>query len=190
MQLQLLSLFFLILSLSAEALAEDLRDVQPPVAYPPNFLLWRILLGVVAAGLLYFLIRFFLPKIRHKEIEATPSKSSWEIAYERLAALAEEKLPQKGKANEFFTRLSLIVRHYMEDRFSIQAPEMTTEEFLASLKRAQELTDKHKGALREFCNFSDMVKFARYSASVPEMEEGFSLAKRLVDETCSRTPEG
>src|SRR5258707_12752244 len=53
--------------------------------------------------------------------------SAFEIA---LAAL--QRLRQDSPTVEvFYTRLSDIVRQYIEDRFGLHAPERTTEEFLA-----------------------------------------------------------
>lgn len=163
--------------------APELHDVRPPVDFPSNYWLVLSLLGVVVLVGCAFLFRYLIRRLRHRVPRVAPAKTAWDIAYERLIALEKENLPQRGLADAFYTRLSLIVRCYMEDRFLIRAPEMTTEEFFVSLKTALELTDRHKQALREFLNFSDMVKFARHTASVAEMEAGLALAKRLVDET-------
>jgi hypothetical protein len=165
------------------ARAEDLRDVRPPVDLPPNYaLLWLVLILAVAAGLI-LLIWFLRKRMRRTKGKYITPKTAWELACEQLDLLARENLPGQGKIEEYYVRLSLIVRCYMEARFGIQAPEMTTEEFLLSLRNAPELLDRHRQALREFLNCSDMVKFAKYGASPAEAEEGFALAKRLVEET-------
>jgi len=165
------------------AWAQDLRDVRPPVDLLPNYFWFWILAAALTAGISAAAL-FWLNK-RNSRLAGknVVVKAAWEIASEELDALAKENLPAQGRVKEYYVRLSQIVRRYMEGRFAIQAPEMTTEEFLLSLRNAPELIDRHRQAMREFLNCSDMVKFAKYGASVAEMEQGFTLAKRLVEET-------
>jgi hypothetical protein len=176
----LLSPLFLDVPLAA---AEGIRDVKPPVALPSDFfLLVLILLILIGIGAIW-LIRFLLRKKRKKKAAPAPALPPWAIAYERLESLRLEDLPGKGRTKEYYTRLSDIVRRYIEDRFDIHAPEMTTEEFLFSLRNSSKMNPKQKEALQGFLNCCDMVKFARYSSNHQEMEQSFSLARRLVDET-------
>ncbi|MBI4309916.1 MAG: hypothetical protein HY591_06255, partial [Candidatus Omnitrophica bacterium] len=75
------------------------------------------------------------------------------------------------------------VRHYLEDRFQIKAPEMTTEEFLNLVKTSPALKEEHKRILRDFLNGCDMVKFARHEPTVEEAQANFDLARQLIEET-------
>ncbi len=161
----------------------ELKDVRPPVNLPPNYFFLFLLLGTIFLIGLFFLIRWLLPKMRAKKQAVIIPKSSWEIALEQLARLEEENLPSRGETKEYFIRLSGIVRHYLEDRFLVKAPEMTTDEFLVYIKTLSVLNDQQKHSLKEFLTFSDMVKFARYGSTVSEMTSAFDLAKRLVQET-------
>jgi len=165
-------------------LADDIRDVRPPVPLPPNYFLWFLLLAPFLAGALYFLIRFLLKKINKKQPSHVfiPPKPR-ETAYLQLRQLKRENLPAERKIKEYFTRLSGIVRSYIEGRFSINAPDMTTEEFLSSRGVSNVFNDQQKESLKQFLHCCDMVKFARYGSSDREIEESFLLAKRLVDET-------
>ena len=49
-----------------------------------------------------------------------------------LPALVTEDLIARGLIQEFHYRTSGIVRGYIERRFGVSAPEMTTEEFLTA----------------------------------------------------------
>ena len=109
--------------------------------------------------------------------------SAWEKAYQQLEALRQENLLDKGLFKEFFTRVSDIARLYMENRFNIHAPHMTTEEFLYYLGISGHLNDTQKISLKEFLNSCDMVKFAKYAPTTIEALRNFDLAKRLVDDT-------
>ncbi len=160
-----------------------LRDVKSPVDFPPGYFFLYVFLFViiVVAGIL--LIRFFIRKFAKKKTEALVPPSPWEVAYESLAKLKDDNLLAQSRIKEYYIRLSGIVRHYIEDRFDVKAPEMTTEEFFFSLKTAQCLSGAQKDALKEFLNCCDMVKFAKYASNDREIEQSFVSAKRLVDET-------
>jgi hypothetical protein len=61
-------------------------------------------------------------------------KPAHEIAYARLRALVKDDLIKAGKVKEVYERVSNILRHYIEHRFDLRAPERTTEEFLIELQ--------------------------------------------------------
>ncbi len=92
-------------------------------------------------------------------------------------------LPSQGRIDAFFTELSSIVRHYIEDRFALRAPEMTTEEFLWSLGREGALDADQRVMLEGFLTACDRVKFARHAATRAEIDDAFALADRFVRET-------
>ena len=161
----------------------DIRDVKPPVDLPDLWwlLVCLLVLGAVAAGIYLFLRYKKLPRAPLKP--QVPPLPSWEKAYQQLEALRRENLLDKGLFKDFFTRVADIARHYMEDRFNIHAPHMTTEEFLYYLGISGHLNETQKIALKEFLNSCDMVKFAKYAPTIKEAWTNFDLAKRLVDDT-------
>ena len=161
----------------------DIKDVKPPVNLPDFWwLLWLILALVVIAVAVYLFLRFKKPS-KEPVKPQVPELPAWDKAYQELEALRQENLLDKGLFKEFFTRVSDIARYYMEDRFNIHAPHMTTEEFLYYLGISGHLDEAHKLALKEFLNSCDMVKFAKYDPTVKEALNNFDLAKRLVDDT-------
>jgi hypothetical protein len=106
-----------------------------------------------------------------------------EIAYKALEDLKGSGLVKQGLVKEYFFRLSFIVRQYLENRFDLRAPEMTTEEFLASMKGSDKLNELIKNMLKDFLERSDMVKFAKYGPTADEILDAFDAAKGLIDET-------
>jgi hypothetical protein len=172
-RLQLIFLF-----MAANVWAEDIKDVKPPVAFPINFLPWMII-GAIAffAAIVYFF------KKRPKPVVPAKTQTPWEKAYERLEQLQKEKLIEKNNWSEYFYKLSLIMRMYMEDKYQINAPEMTTEEFLKSMEQSQDLNAHHKDILKNFLISCDLIKFAKYQPPADEAEKSFALAKKLIDET-------
>ena len=161
--------------------ANDLKDVKPPVSLPEFPWLLIVLIVVAAAVLIFCLWYWFrIRRVYPKKVEIKPP---WEIAYQRLQDLRQRDLFGQGMAKEHFTELSDITRKYIEGRFDIHTPEMTTEEFLGFVKDSPLVETKHKEILKSFLRFSDMVKFAKYGPSADEAGQSFELAKQFVDET-------
>jgi hypothetical protein len=161
----------------------DIRDVKPPVNLPDLWwLLWLLLILAAAAAGIYFFLRYKKPP-QEKVMPQAPPLPAWEKAYQQLEALRREDLLAKGLLKEFFTRVSDIARHYMEDRFNIHAPHMTTDEFLYYLGITGYLNEGQKQALKDFLDSCDMVKFAKYAPTINEAQKNFDLARKLVDDT-------
>ena len=161
----------------------DIKDVKPPVDLPDLWwLLWLLLILIAIAAAVYFFLRYK----RSASVPVAPPEPqlpAWELAYQQLEALRQENLLDKGLLKEFFTRVSDISRQYMENRFKIHAPHMTTEEFLYYLGISGHLNETQKISLKGFLNSCDMVKFAKYAPTTNEALKNFDLAKRLVDDT-------
>ena len=101
-------------------------------------------------------------------------------------------LLEKGEAKLFYLRLSNVLRHYIEDRFGLRAPEQTTEEFLVELRQGQPFGSAHKELLQSFLEHCDLVKFAELQPTRGEAETTVALCRRFIDETRyeqSTTPE-
>lgn len=175
----LLTAYCLLLTLQASA--DELKDVKRPVNLPePPWLL--IFMIIAAAAVVIIGIWYWL---RRKNTGAKPAviKSPWGIAYQRLWELRQRDLIGQGKFKEHFIELSDIIRKYIEGRFNIHAPEMTTEEFLGFVKNSPLMEVQYKELLKNFLRLADMVKFAKYDPSPNEAAESFELVKRFVDET-------
>ena len=164
---------------------QDIRDIRPPVYFPENYSLLIAIAAVIALAALFFLARAFLKMIRERISQRPPPapKSAHQIALEALLALQAKNLPGMGRIKEYYFELSDIVRHYLENRFSYRAPEMTTEEFLEAIKASPEMLKEHKALLRKFLSHCDMVKFAKYGPTPIEILDSFHAAEDLVDQT-------
>jgi len=137
-----------------------------------------ILCAVLTGGILWW------KKVKQvKAIEAERKKPAHEIAYLELQKLKSLKLVEAGLINEYYVRLSDIIRRYLENRFSFRAPEMTTEEFLAALTKSPQVGKEHKDLLRYFLIQCDMVKFAKYGPTKIEVLDSFRLAENFIDGT-------
>ena len=87
------------------------------------------------------------------------------------------------RIEEFYVRVSTILRRYVELRFGLRAPEQTTEEFLVSALAIGGLIAAHRDLLGTFLQHCDLVKFARHRPTPGAMEETFESAKTFVEHT-------
>ncbi len=112
-------------------------------------------------------------------------KPAHEVAYARLRALVALNLVEQGRRKEFYERISGILRHYIEDRFDLHAPEQTTEEFLGELRSAQVFASSDKQVLEEFLTHCDLVKFAKHEPTSEQVQRVFDLVKDFIERTKS-----
>ena len=168
-----------------QALAE-LKDILPLELAPSRaYLLWAALglfglLLVAGAAVLYLR--------RKTNVSAMPEVilSPWERAQQRLKALAEKGYVETGDHEAYYVELSAIVRQYLEERFGIRAPELTTQEFIHEASSNALLKEEHRAFLIEFLKHSDYVKFARYAPTPEQMQRVFGLVERFINETIPR----
>ncbi len=151
----------------------DLKSLEKTKREIPGW--WPfLLLGILAIlGLLAGLILYFRRKRRIQEAHRTPE----EIAMEELENLEATGLMEEARYREYVFGLSLIFRRYLEGRFHVPAAEQTTEEILASLRRAKNFDKALKEAARSFLEETDPVK---YRGLEPQPEETETWRSRLV----------
>ena len=117
-------------------------------------------------------------------------RNAYEIAKQRLDQLLLQPEPTTApEVERFFVSISAIVRKYLEDRFELRAPELTTEEFLELAGSAGDLSRDHQGLLREFLRQADLVKFAAMTASRDEIQHSVDLAIRFLEDTREHAPD-
>jgi hypothetical protein len=159
-----------------------IEDIDGVVEIPKKASLWWVwglgavcLIGAAGAWLVLRrkrameLIRIFRP--------------AHEVAYARLRALVKEDLLKAGRVKEFYERISSILRHYIEDRFDLRAPERTTEEFLSELQHTDVLGATDKESISEFLTHCDLVKFAKHRPTNEQIQRTFDLVRKFIEKT-------
>ncbi len=134
-------------------------------------------LAVLASGsvLLYRAVR------ARRRIEA--QRSAYDEAVAHLRGLADRGAPDADATDSWFVELSAIVRRYLEQRYDIRAPELTTDEFLQVASSGHELTDTHRQLLIQFLERCDRVKFAGYRPDADESLATLAAARGFVEDT-------
>ena len=143
-------------------------EVDPQKDLPP--LSWKLVgwtLGILATAagvlaLLWFLVRLLARKV--KEHRMSPIERAWV----ELDRLLKKGLPGRGRYKDFYVELTMVVRRYVQRKYGIRAPHLTTEEFLREISSTE--TALAPEALRQFLESADMVKFAGVEAT-PEMAD-------------------
>src|ERR1041384_8255097 len=104
---------------------QDIKDIKPPLDIPSQWMWVWIGLGLLLVlALVIGLVFIFLRKSRAVKQEEITPLSAWDKAYARLENLRLKKIMESSYLKPFYSELSDIIRHYLEERFSIKAPEM------------------------------------------------------------------
>ena len=160
----------------------DIRGLKDVIEIPTgNEWIWWLLVAVavlVVAGVVAWFIRRHLAKCS-AELAPPPPPPPHVVAWERL----QRALELIHEAEWFCIEVSHIIRVYLEERFSLHAPDRTTEEFLLELQSSRRLAGEHKQLLANFLSECDMVKFARAEPPEQELRSLHEAASRLVGET-------
>ena len=178
------------LKVSVESVLEDpqsaeLRDIADPVDVPVPWW-WWVLATVLTCTALAALGWWWR---RWRQAQSVPRRvTPHEAALAKLDALLAENLLADGYLKLFYLRLSDIVRHYIEDRFGLRAPEQTTDEFLVALANAPQIRGDHQQLLRRFLRQADMVKFAKFKPGADETGGAVEAARRFIEQTVPEDP--
>ena len=153
----------------------DIKDVKGPMRYFE--INWPIVSGIL---IIFLIITGILIYIFRKK--PAPVKLPHETALEELEA-ARGSFSKNSDLKEYYAGISDCVRRYIERSFKLKAPEMTTEEFLGSLRESTLLSLDQKDLLKAFLNACDLVKFAKYTPARAEMESVFAAARKFIEDT-------
>ena len=161
----------------------SLPDATGPVEISPRkffvwpgprfFLRWAAI--VLAALLLFLLLRFAVRRIRHAVRIRRMSPS--ERAFYELDKLLGSGLVERGLFKDFYVELTHVVRRYIERAYGIHAPRQTTDEFLVSAKGDPRFGEESVSRLSGFLRSADMVKFAGVQAT-PDMASNAATSAR------------
>ena len=139
---------------------------------------WLWLLLPLLAGAIYgawhkFFRRIILPK-------------PWEKALHAVTKLCNRVKHKKISPEKAFAALCDVVRDYLEIRFAIPAPRLTTQEFMQNmLNFSSPVTEEQRNFLCRFLATADMIKFARAASD----DTAFNLAAEHAAELIRATAE-
>lgn len=166
---------------------------QADVIYPnsrwydflPDFITdywgWILVVIIVILGAIFGLLLYK----KKLPIALTPTQKEippYELAIQLLEKLRDEKLCERGQEKEFYTRLTDILRSYIDSRFGINAMEMTTTQIIESLNNNNETVDS-KSYVEQVLEIADFVKFAKVRPLPDDNVKSYNWALQFVKET-------
>ena len=89
---------------------------------------------------------------------------------------------QRGLEKQFYTQLTDILREYIDKRFGIDAPEMTSDEIVTAIHRNTDVTSTTDN-LKQILTLADLVKFAKYTPPTEEVDLSLINAYLFVNQT-------
>merc|ERR1711991_172090 len=110
------------------------------------------------------------------------------IALSELDKLKTRKLWQDGRFKLYYTELTDIIRTYLDNRYGIEAMEMTSDEIMDALLSNKSIDEKLKAKLKDTLLTSDLVKFAKQKPLATENDNNWSNMVDFVEGT-KRTPQ-
>ncbi len=164
---------------------QQIFDIKEPLNTPLQFdeikelLIWGSIAAVPLAIIIFFVVRWL--RNRHKKLYGKPMDPPHVTAIAALIALKHKKLWQQGKIKEYHSAVSTILRYYIEGRYNIGAPEMTTPEIVSALKAT--LTARELDTLQDVLSLSDLVKFAKWAPEAEQNEEMHDIAYNFIEQT-------
>ena len=155
-------------------LAQGSHDIAPPVDYsliPPWAVFVAAFVGLTLFGLIawLFLRRRPAPK---------PPKLPRERALEALREMESEI--ERLTPYQFSIRVSDVLRRYVTEQFALPVTRQTSVEFLGALAKASPFSNDERSLLEDFLNRCDLIKFARYEASLVDSRLLLEEATRFV----------
>lgn len=170
---------------AANAITDIKEVMDPPFSW--KYFLKTIFPWIIAFHILLAILYFVLTLLRKKPgmvgVVAEVKVPPYVKAIEQLQQLKEEKLWQQNLQKEYFTRLTDILREYIELSFTIPAPELTSDEILGQLIQLKKENKEAYTRLQQLLQLADLVKFAKWYATPGENEQCLSNAVEFVNLT-------
>jgi hypothetical protein len=173
--------------IAVEAATAQLRPALGELDPDVGGIGWVALLGIVGGALVVGAGSVLAYRALRARRRIEQQRSAYDDAVAQLREL-EANPPDETSADRWFVSLSAIVRRYLEHRYEIRAPELTTEEFLQVATARPELTAEHRALLSSFLERCDRVKFAGYRPDADESLATLKAARGFVEDTRLREP--
>lgn len=138
----------------------DIHEIAQPVDYslvPP----WVYYAGaIVALGLIGLVLWW----IRKRSLRPKPIRSARDQAQDALDQVGREM--ETMSPYQFSIAVSDILRGYVTEQYQLPVTRQTSVEFLSTLARSSPFSPEEASLLEDFLGRCDLIKFARYDATI------------------------
>ena len=182
-------------SVKVDTTKQKLFDIKPLSQVKKNYnrlisrVLWGLVLALIVIGASYtYLFQKRKKELRERELPP------FDRAIEELKALESEKPFEQDEFKLYYSRLTDVVRRYLEEEAKIDALESTSEELLIKLEMRKgegtlDLDFTTLKSLREVLKNADLVKFAKSMPEYRIANEDRRAVEHVVMETKQALPE-
>lgn len=161
-----------------------LNPIKEPVGLPPDPTpALYVMMGLGITALLAAVFLYFRRLRTAGRGRPEPVLAAHELAYRQLEGILGEKLIERGEIKLFFSKISDVLRVYIENRFGIHAQRQTTEELMSDASRGASFANAHGASLLEFLNSCDLVKFAGRRPHPDEIAKAVDVCKDFIEAT-------
>lgn len=161
-----------------------IHDIKGQMKYPVTFkeaLPWAG--GVILLAALIILVVYLIRNGRKSENADEKEEAAYIVALRRLEKFRGDKYWAPDKQKIYYSGITDALKFYIEKRFGVDAPEMTTAELFSALKDSKDLSPELYNEAKALFETADFVKFAKHSASDEENAKALPLAVRFVTST-------
>jgi len=162
----------------------QIHDIKGQMRYPLTFrevLPW--IGGVLLLAALVALLVWWLRRRRSGAAGEAHKDPAYIVALRELDKWRGDKFWAPDKQKAYYSGITDALKNYIEDRFGVDAPEMTTAELFDALKGAEDLPADLREELRGVFECADFVKFAKHVASDEDNARALPTAVRFVTST-------
>lgn len=170
--------------------AQAIFDIKEPIELPYQFkeILPYLIGGFVAILLIAGIVLLIMYLTRKKKGEVLfekqkPQEPPHVIALRELEKVKEEKLWQSNHVKEYYTRLTDVLRVYIEGRYRITAMEQTSFEIMEDMRRVERDSKAALDDLKMILSTADLVKFAKQKPLPNENDLCLVKARSFVEDT-------
>jgi hypothetical protein len=163
---------------------KDIRNVLHVSLTIWDYLLYAAVVLLIAL-VAWFGYRWY--KRRHEtsdepDVVPEPDIPPHVLALQELERIRTEQLWQNGKHKSYQSRVTDVLRGYIERRFRVQALEHPTSEIIPDIAMLG-LQPPLVSGLERVLSTADMTKFAKYIPNVAEHEEAMRFSVAFVEDT-------
>ncbi len=159
-------LLFTVFTLPTDTSLTKIKDIKPPYDEPFDwhwylpYLYWALALLAVVSIIILVIRKLNKSKPVIIIEDTTPKIPPHVTAFAMLEKIKEEAIWKENRTKEYYSSITDTIRLYIEERFKINALELTTDEILHIFK-SQVVDKQSKEKLYQILTLSDFVKFAK-----------------------------
>ena len=184
-------------TVAIDTLKQPLYDIKPIQEVKKPFTSYGWILTIIAAVLLLLIVAFvyfvFIRKKKFPFLQTQKKLPPFDRAIQDLKELQNSKYLIQSQHKEYYTRLTDIVKAYLEEEIHILAKESTTDELLTKINLLQEkgklnLNQETITNLKRVLQTADLVKFAKNKPSDDNAEYDRETIENVVIKTKEAIP--